>query len=186
MNVLKIIFLGESNTRKTSIISQYIKESFIKEYSTTISSNIIQKEIEIENKKLIIELYDIPGNKQYRDNIKILIKNINIALLVYDITNNISFNELNYWYNQINEINGKNNIFIVVIANKNDLFLKRKILNDDGKKFAKSINALFFEMNSLNYNNILEILNKIILEYFSFNNKYENKLYYSNTIKNTK
>ena len=120
MNVLKIIFLGESNTRKTSIISQYIKESFIKEYSTTISSNIIQKEIEIENKKLIIELYDIPGNKQYRDNIKILIKNINIALLVYDITNNISFNELNYWYNQINEINGKNNIFIVVIENKND------------------------------------------------------------------
>ena len=120
MNILKIIFLGESNTGKTSIISQYIKESFIKEYSTTISSNIIQKEIEIENKKLIIELYDTPGNKQYRDNIKILIKNINIALLVYDITNNISFNELNYWYNQINEINGKNNIFIVVIENKND------------------------------------------------------------------
>ena len=77
MNTLKIILLGESNTGKTSIISQYIKQTFIKEYSTTISSDIIQKEIEIQDKKLILELYDTPENKKYRDNITIFIKNIN-------------------------------------------------------------------------------------------------------------
>ena len=49
----------------------------MKEYSATISSDIIQKEIEIENKKLILELYDTPENKKYRDNITIFIKNIN-------------------------------------------------------------------------------------------------------------
>ena len=42
------------------------------------------------------------------------------------MTNNISFNELNYWYNRINEINGKNDTFLVVIGNKNDLYLKKK------------------------------------------------------------
>ena len=175
MNTLKLILLGESNTGKTSIISQYLKQTFIKEYSPTISSEIIQKEIEIENKKLIIELYDSPGNKKFRDNIKIFIKNINIALLVYDITNNTSFNELNYWYNQINELNGKNNTFLVVIANKNDLFLKRKVQNDNGKQYAKSINAFFYAINSQNYNNIFETFNKIISEYLSSHNQFEEK-----------
>ncbi len=162
MNILKIIVLGESFTGKTTIISQYIEQIFIKEYSATFSSDIMKKEIEIENKKLILEIYDTPENNKYRDNIKLFIKNINIALLVYDITNNISFNELNYWYTQINEINGKNNTLLVVIGNKNDLFLKRKILNENGIQFAKSINAFFFEITAQNYNNILEIFNNII------------------------
>ena len=49
-------------------------------------------------------------------------KNAKIALIVYDITYENSFKNLNDFYNEINEYIGKENIVISVVANKDDLY----------------------------------------------------------------
>ena len=71
----------------------------------------------------------------------------NISLLVYDITNQESFDILNELYEQVNEVNGKGKVFFAVAGNKSDLYEKQAVLKETGEDYAKSINGLFFEIS---------------------------------------
>ena len=96
---------------------------------------------------------------------KIFIKNSQIIILVYDITNKISFEKINYWYEITKEIN--ENTFYVVIGNKYDLFDNRIITSEEGKEYANKIQALFFEISAKNYECIINLLKKIIMKEFN-------------------
>ncbi len=87
MDIIKLIVVGETHVGKTSIISQYINNTFSEEYMMTMNSDKSIKEIELFNKtKINIEIWDTIGQTGYRAVNKIFMKNTKIALLVYDIT----------------------------------------------------------------------------------------------------
>ena len=92
-------------------------------------------------------------------------KNTQIALLVYDIINKKSFDDLNeWWYKQICDINGKD-IIIGVVGNKNDLYEERVIEENEGQKYAKEIQASFFETSAFDYNSIFNLFEDIVSNY---------------------
>ena len=117
---VKFIIIGDKTVGKSCIINQFIEKQFVNEYIRTIGSDKIKKEIEIEGEKLKLEIWDTVGQEQYRAVNKIFIKNAQIALIVYDITNRKSFENLNNWYNLIFEINKDSNVIVGVTANKTD------------------------------------------------------------------
>ena len=80
-------------------------------------------------------------------------RNAKIALLVYDITNKESFNNLNEFYKQVCEINGKD-IIIGVVGNKNDLYEERTVEEEEGQKYAEEIKASFFETSAKDHETI--------------------------------
>ncbi len=86
-----------------------------------------------------------------------------MALLVYDITDQNSFNQLNYWINEIKDLNDKN-IILGIAANKIDLFDKKVVSNEEGEKFAKDNNLEFFETILI----IMEVLKKYLLNQEKF------------------
>jgi small GTP-binding protein len=98
-------------------------------------------------------------------------RNIDIALLIYDITNRRSFKELNYWIQEVKEMNNKKILF-VVIGNKCDLYEERVIEEEEGKKFANNNNALFFETSAEDYESVENAFFTICEEYL---NKLEEK-----------
>ena len=73
-------------------------------------------------------------------------KNFQIILLVYDITNKISFLKINYWYEKNKKIN--ENTFYVVIGNKYDLFDNRIITSEEGNENSNKIEVLFFKISA--------------------------------------
>ena len=119
---VKFIIIGDKTVGKSCIINQFIEKQFINEYIPTIGSDKIKKEIEIKGEKLNLEIWDTVGQEEYRAVNKIFIKNTQIALIVYDITNRKSFESLNNWYNLIFEINKDRNVIVGLTANKTDLY----------------------------------------------------------------
>ena len=97
MEKLKCVLIGETAVGKTSIITQYINNEFNPDVKSSIGVDNLIKEIEIENTKIKFELWDTPGQEIYTSANKIFMKNTDIALIVYDITNKRTFEKVNHW-----------------------------------------------------------------------------------------
>ena len=147
----KIVLVGETGVGKTSIISQFIDQIFEEDLQTSTGGSFSSKELIFDNgKSLKLEIWDTAGQERYRALTKIFYKNASCAILVYDITNKQTFEELKtYWINQIKESAPKN-IILAIVANKEDLLEKEEVDEKEARNFAKENEALFFSTSAKN------------------------------------
>ena len=106
----KVILIGESGVGKTCIIIRFINKQFKDDTFSTSCSSYATKALELEgyDKPLHFQIWDTAGQEQYRGLTKMFYKEAKIVILVYDITNRKSFDEIkNYWYEQIKENTSK-------------------------------------------------------------------------------
>jgi small GTP-binding protein len=102
----KIVLVGEPFTGKTSIVNYFTTNSFDGKTKPTISATFAQKSILIKeiDKTINFNIWDTAGQESYRSLTKLFYNNAKAAILVYDITNRKSFEEIkNYWYNEIKD-----------------------------------------------------------------------------------
>ena len=164
----KVVLIGESGVGKTCIIAQFINKTFDPNVVSSLTSQYIRKNIELpEGKSILMDIWDTAGQEKHRALAKIFYKNSKAVLLVYDITNKKSFEEIkNYWYEQVKESSDKDTI-LALVGNKNDLINKKDVSEEDAEEFAKSIGAIFALTTATNYNSInvlFESIAKKILE----------------------
>lgn len=163
---LKIILLGDPHTGKTSLINQYVNHEFSLSYIMTVGQDKLFKKIEIDDKNITLNIWDTCGQEQYSGVNKIFMKNTNIAILVYDITEKSSFDNLNHWYNELkNQIN-LNNSIIGIAANKSDLYENEQVTVNEGKNYSETIHGLFFETSATNYNSVNELFQNLVEKYY--------------------
>ena len=158
--------LGNSNVRKTSYILRYADNIYQTVYLATYGIDFKIKIITLPNqKKLKILFYDTSGEEKFKSISLNTIKNADGILLLYDITNQDSFEAISGWIKSIRESKG-GNIPIVLLGNKCDLENNREITKEEGKKLANEYNIGFFEISNKKGINIeescLELINKII------------------------
>jgi len=92
-------------------------------------------------------------------------KNAKMALLVYDITKKETFDNLNSFYNEIDNVIGKNKVLLGVVGNKSDLYEEQVVTKEEGENYAKSINALFFETSAKDNESINKLFFKMSFQY---------------------
>ena len=99
----KVVLIGELGVGKTCIIAQFINKTFDPNVVSSLTSQYIRKNIELpEGKSILMDIWDTAGQEKHRALAKIFFKNSKAVLLVYDITNKKSFEEIkNYWYGQV-------------------------------------------------------------------------------------
>ena len=142
--ILKLVLIGESGVGKTSIINQFVEQVFTSDKNSTIGGTFSSKSVKCGNgKNLKLEIWDTAGQERYRSVTKMFYKDANAAILVYDITNKNSYDQLqNYWVEQVKESSPKN-IIVAIAANKCDLFDKEVVDEKEARDYAKSIGAIF-------------------------------------------
>ena len=143
---IKIILLGDTGVGKSSIIKRYIEDSFEVNLSSTIGSNFLEKIEKIKGQKVRLEVWDTAGQEEFRSVTKLFVKNSKIIILVYNVTQKLSFEGLNYWYDFIQKELAQN--FVLGVAgNKTDLIFEdgydEEITSEEGKAFAEKIKANF-------------------------------------------
>ena len=174
---IKVILLGESSVGKTSLIKVAIGKKFNSSELTTYSANYSIKKFNYNGKEYTFNLWDTIGQEKYRALTKMFFKDSKIIILVYDITSEKSFKELEYWYNQVVNELGKEGYYLAIVGNKNDLYNQEKINKDQGKKFAESKKAKFkltsAKDDPLSFNSLLEQMFK---EFIDNNKDYLNNI----------
>ena len=145
-NTCKIVLVGDAGCGKTCIISRFVNDRFDKGQMTTACPSFCTKSIKYKeyDKTINLDIWDTAGQEIYRAISKLFYKKASIGLLIYDITNIKSFNNIReFWYNELKE-NAETNIIFNVVGNKVDLFENEQVDPKEAKEFAKSINAGFY------------------------------------------
>ncbi len=144
--VFKLVVLGDSAVGKTSLINRYVEHTFEKDYKPSLGVNIIIKELDIEdlNAKIRLILWDIAGQSKYDLSRKLFFQGSQGALLVYDMTRPITFENIDKkWLNDLKKFGNKELVYLL-IGNKNDLEDLKKIPTDKGKDLANKLKASKF------------------------------------------
>ena len=144
---IKVILLGESGVGKTNLINISTGKKFDESEATTSVSSFSIRKIKIKKKEYTLNLWDTIGQEKFRQFTKLFYNNSKIVIFVYDITSLESFQELNYWVEDIKKALG-DTIVKGVVGNKTDLFLNEKIKDSEGLEFANSINAKFLAISA--------------------------------------
>ena len=104
LNSYKIVLVGESGVGKTSITTYFMTNSIDDKQLPTTAASFAQKSITIQGKSLQFNIWDTAGQAIYRSLAKLFYTDTKAAILVYDITNKSSFEEIKkYWYNEVKE-----------------------------------------------------------------------------------
>lgn len=155
--ILKVVILGDAGVGKTSLIKMYTENDFKEDYRPTLGVNIVIKVIEIEELNIIVRivLWDVTGQIEYEISRKGIFERVSGALLVYDITNQHSLEDIkNKWLKDLTDF-GEDITDIILIGNKIDLLDSRVISAENGQEFANSINtADFVETSAKNGKNV--------------------------------
>ena len=166
---IKIVLLGESGVGKTSIISQFIDQTFQEDLQSSTGGTFSSKTFTYDNGKILkLEIWDTAGQERYRALTKMFYKDANAAILVYDITRKRSFEELqNYWFEQIKE-SAPQNIMLVVDANKCDLIQEEEVDEGAARDYSKGIGAIFCTTSAKSSVGINDLFIQIARKYTGF------------------
>ena len=142
---IKVILLGDTGVGKTSIINRYINNKFDPDNDSTLSSSFSTKEV-IKNDVLYrLNLWDTIGQEKYNAITNILIKGSNIVILAYSVDSLSSFENIDFWYNNIQDILQEDKYILAIVGNKSDLINEDEsiVSEEEARNFAKGKNAYF-------------------------------------------
>lgn len=172
----KIILVGNNNVGKSSIISKYVENDISENILNTFSNDKFKKIIEIKDEKIELDIWDTVGQENYRSVNTIFMRNAEIAILVYDITNRKSFEDLEFWYNQVIKTINDTIVVLAIAANKSDLYEEQVVDFEEGKEFAKKKSIdIIRETTSFDFENINNFFEEILLEYIEKKDSNDNQ-----------
>ena len=157
---LKLLVVGDSSVGKTNFVMRLTNNEFSKNYMTTSGIDLKTTDIEIKNKKIHIQLWDTAGQEKYKAITKNLFLKVMGALIIYDITNEASYNNLKSWVKLIKEECGKH-MQLIILGNKSDLNDERKISKDEAINYAKEQNIEYIETSSKTGENVKKAVTMI-------------------------
>ena len=173
---LKLIVVGNQGTGKSCILNRFVNETFEENYQATIGLDFQSKNITIHDQDVRLILYDTAGQEKFRSLIPMYIREAQIILLIYDISNRESFDSMPKWLQQILDVKNAEAVF-VLIGNKIDLENERKVSFEEGKKFAGENNFIFQEVSAKNGTNFEKLFEIQIFDavYNKFKNEFDKR-----------
>jgi small GTP-binding protein len=130
----KLVLLGTEKVGKTSLVNRLVNDRFNENYMSTLGYNVFEKQIVLEDTTISLLIFDIGGQEKFRELRKKYVDRAHAAFLVFDITNQVSFNALSAWKKDLDEFVGP--IPFITIGNKVDLDDLRDIPQEEAKKFT--------------------------------------------------
>ncbi|XP_031617749.1 ras-related protein Rab-8A [Contarinia nasturtii] len=152
----KVLVLGDSNVGKTCIVHRYCDERYYDTYISTIGIDFKQKLINLDGVPIKLQIWDTAGQERFRTLTTAYYRGAMGILLMYDVTNIESYNNLSYWLRNIQE-NAAPDVVKVLAGNKCEApVTQRAVDKERGMKIAENFDIPFFEVSCKQNINIEE------------------------------
>ena len=159
----QLLIIGDSTVGKTSLLFRYTDDKFSSQHLATVGIDFFTKD-EIFNGKVVrIKVWDTAGQERYKSMTNAFYRNAQGIILVYDVNNQETFENLKYWLQSINlNLGDKTDIKKIIIGNKIDL--TREVKKEEAEKFAAQNNVPYFETSALENKGIPESIHYLVQE----------------------
>ena len=137
--VLKLCLLGDGGVGKTSLVYRFIENRFSRDFKSTLGVNLLKKKLKVDDIDISAQIWDLGGQKAYRKLRKLYLEGSQGALVIFDVTNQASFDNLDDWVQSLIEIRG-NDVPMIIVGNKTDLNANRVISQEQAEAYAKKYN----------------------------------------------
>ena len=163
----KILLLGDASVGKTSFTKRYCYNIFNPSERLTIGVDFHVKTIELNNKRIKLQLWDIGGEQRFRFLLPTYCLGANAAFLLYDVTRPNTLDNISEWMTIVRLKGGP--IPIMLVGSKLDLAdSQREVQRDYGIQIAeKNEMASFVEISAkenLNVDDAFKVLTDLTLE----------------------
>ena len=156
---IKLILIGDSNVGKTTLLYKYIDNENKEDITPTVGLENKVKTTEIKGIKTKIQIWDTAGQEKFNSLTKNTFTNTDGILIVFDLTNKSSFNNIKNWIEDV-KYKSDPKIKKIIVGNKSDLKDKRKVSKEDIKSITEKYK--YIEVSALNGNNVEKAFDNLI------------------------
>lgn len=171
--LFKVLIIGNSCVGKSNILLRFSDNLFHESFLPTIGVDFKIRNVECKNKTIKLHIWDTAGQERFKTITATYYKGAHGIILVYDITDRISFQEIENWLSEI-EHHASAKVTKILVGNKSDLEDQRQVSYQEGKDFADKLGMEFLETSAKSRINIDETFMKLtnaILPTVPSNNK---------------
>jgi Ras-related protein Rab-11A len=163
--LFKVVLIGDSGVGKSNLMTRYTSDEFNVESPSTIGVEFMTKGLKIDNRDVKVQIWDTAGQERFRAISRSIYHGAKGAMLVYDITNKQSFDNIPNWLNELVSHVSPSTV-IMLIGNKCDLEHLRAVKKEDAHKFAEEKRLLFLETSALDTTNVDKAFEWLVTEIF--------------------
>lgn len=144
----KTILVGDSGVGKTSLLVQFDQGKFqAGSFAATVGIGFTNKVVDVDGTKIKLQIWDTAGQERFRSITRGYYRDANALLLLYDVTNKASFDNIRAWLTEINEY-AQDDVVIMLLGNKADMGGDKIIRREDGERLARDHNVAFMETSA--------------------------------------
>lgn len=158
--LIKLLLIGDSGVGKSCLLLRFSDDSFTTSFITTIGIDFKIKTIELDGKRIKLQIWDTAGQERFRTITTAYYRGAMGILLVYDVTDDQSFQNIRNWIRNI-EQHAADNVDKILIGNKCDMESAKAVTKAQGQALADEYSIKFFETSAKNNINVTEAFTSI-------------------------
>ena len=151
-NIIELLLIGDQNVGKSNFIFRFTENKFSESHQATIGIDVKVKNITIDNKVYKVQIFDTSGQEAYKSISRNYYLKVQGILLMFDLTNKFSFQNLENWIKEIYNIRDK--VPFMIIGNKCDLENKIEVNDDEVIQFGNKNDASYYKTSAKNGKNV--------------------------------
>ncbi|EYB84558.1 hypothetical protein Y032_0314g2231 [Ancylostoma ceylanicum] len=143
----KVVLLGEGAVGKSSLLMRYVENKFSPRHISTIQASFQSKQVDIDGAHITLNIWDTAGQEKYHALGPIYYRGSQGALLIYDITDQRSFDRAKVWLKELQRALG-DSVVLMIVGNKFDLERNRTVPLEEAQEYASSMGAMYEETSA--------------------------------------
>ena len=132
---------------------RFADDTYTESYISTIGVDFKIRTIELDGKTIKLQIWDTAGQERFRTITSSYYRGAHGIIVVYDVTDQESFNNVKQWLHEIDRYAAEN-VNKLLVGNKSDLSGKRVVSTEQGKEFADSLGIEFLETSAKTSTNV--------------------------------
>ncbi|KAK3561937.1 hypothetical protein QTP86_019060, partial [Hemibagrus guttatus] len=159
--MFKLLIIGNSSVGKTSFLFRYADDSFSNSFVSTVGIDFKVKTVYRNDKRVKLQIWDTAGQERYRTITTAYYRGAMGFILMYDITNEESFNAVQDWATQIKTYSW-DNAQVILVGNKCDMADERVVPVEKGKHLADQLGFEYYEASAKENINVRQVFERLV------------------------
>jgi len=151
--LFKLLLIGDSGVGKSCLLLRFADNTYTESYISTIGVDFKIRTIELDGKTVKLQIWDTAGQERFRTITSSYYRGAHGIIVVYDVTDIDSFNNVKQWLQEIDRY-ASENVNKLLVGNKSDLVNKKVVEFTAAKEFASSLGIPFLETSAKNATNV--------------------------------